>query len=41
MGGYEQSKYVSEKLVQKAFDKKIIHGSILRLGMVGWNSISG
>eukprot|EP00026_Physarum_polycephalum_P001267 Phypoly_transcript_01268.p1 GENE.Phypoly_transcript_01268~~Phypoly_transcript_01268.p1 ORF type:complete len:1160 (+),score=192.11 Phypoly_transcript_01268:494-3481(+) len=41
MGGYEQSKWVAEKLVQQAVDKKLVSGGILRLGMVGWNSISG
>lgn len=41
MGGYEQSKYVAERLVQQSFEKGIVSGSIFRLGMVGWNSNTG
>lgn len=40
-GGYEQSKFVAEKLVAQAIEKKDVSGSIFRLGMIGWNSRSG
>jgi thioester reductase-like protein len=41
MGGYEQSKWVAERLVQQAIERNLVVGDIMRLGMVGWHSISG
>lgn len=41
MGGYEQTKFVAERLVEQAIERKVVTGSIFRLGMVGWNSKTG
>lgn len=41
MGGYEQTKFVAERLVEQAIERKVVIGSIFRLGMVGWNSVTG
>jgi len=41
MGGYEQSKWVAEQLVLQALERNRVSGGIMRLGMVGWHSISG
>ena len=41
MGGYEQTKFVAEKLVTQAITERGVSGSILRLGLVAWDTQSG
>ena len=43
MGGYEQSKWVAERLVEEAIERRLVAvgSSVMRLGMVGWHNVSG
>jgi hypothetical protein len=41
MGGYEQTKFVAERLVEQAIKERGLRGSIFRLGLVAWNTQTG